>query len=116
MRRWWRRDGTRRNCGGELDCWPMADAAAAEDEESDDGAAAPLNFKNLLLLIELLNAANPPPLPVIVVDVMIGPDIWTSRKKARCCEQHLYNDLHALFDGVSKPYVLSSFWEQKRIN
>lgn len=74
-RRWWRRDGTRRNCGGECDCWPMALAAAAEDDDSDDGAAAPLSFKNLLPLSDPLNAASPPPLPVTAVDATIWPDI-----------------------------------------
>jgi hypothetical protein len=45
----------------------------------------------------------------LAVVVSSGPDIWTSRKKAKCCEQHLYSDLQALFDGVSKPNVFSSF-------
>lgn len=75
MRRWWRRDGIRRNCGGECDCWPIAQAAAADEDDREDGAAAPLSFKNLLPLMEPVNAAKPPPLPVIVDDVMIGPDI-----------------------------------------
>jgi hypothetical protein len=45
----------------------------------------------------------------LAVEVNSGPDIWTRRKNAKCCEQHLYNDLQALFDGVSNPNVFSSF-------
>lgn len=103
--RWWRRDGIRRNCGGEWDCWPRAVVAV-------DGAATPLNLRNLLpmlLLFWLLVVA------VMVAEVRSGPDIWTRRKKAKCCEQHLYNDLQALFDGVSKPNVFSSFCVEQTI-
>ena len=49
----------------------------------------------------------------MVAEVRSGPDIWTRRKKAKCCEQHLYSDLQALFDGVSKPNVFSSFCRKK---
>ena len=93
--RWWRRDGIRRNCGGEERDWPPTAVVAVT-------AAAPLSRKYLLLL--------PPPVVMVIVAALVsGPDIWTSRKKAKCCEQHLYRDLQAPFDGVSNPYVLSSF-------
>lgn len=100
--RWWRRDGIRRNCGGEWDCWPRAVVVVAVD-----GAAAPLNLRNLLPMLLLFWL---PVVAVMVAEVRSGPDIWTRRKKAKCCEQHLYSDLQALFDGVSKPNVFSSFW------
>lgn len=107
--RWWRRDGIRRNCGGELfwdSCWPL----------NDVGAAAPLSFRNLLpMLLRLfwLPLVLVPATVEVDADVSSGPDIWTRRKKAKCCEQHLYSDLQALFDGVSKPNVLSSFYYKK---
>ena len=40
-------------------------------------------------------------------------DTWTSLKKAWCSTQHFQRCLQACLDGVSNPYVLSSFWNDQ---
>lgn len=75
IRRWWRLDGIRRN--GWVPGWDGSIRSAAAV------GPTPANFKNLLLLLLL---AEPVEFPL---RLRVGPDIWTSRKKAKCWEQHL---------------------------